>query len=199
MNKLFLMIFTTLIGMLLSVQITLAQDTIHQIKKQEPIKKIDNYTVQYLVILNNKSEMLLQKNEAGWHTPVIRSNKNQSITEAMDSLAGSVGLRIHSLKLSGLYTYKFEGLPDHPESSFRMHFTARLKDGQLIQPTDPGRSYQWVPVKEAIQKLTFESLKLETSQILTYPEKVWGGTFLITWKDDQFIGSKVIEKLYPLN
>lgn len=192
-------VLTVLIFMLLKLQVAFSQDTVNQIKKQEPIKKTDNYTVQFLIIVNSKNEVLLQKNDAGWHTLALRSNKSQSITEAMDSLAGSVGLRIHSLKLSGLYTYKFEGLPDHPESSFRMHFTAKLKDGELIQPTDPGRLYQWVPLKEAIQKLTFESLKLETSQILASPGKIWGGTFLITWKNDTFIGSKVIEKLQPLN
>ncbi len=189
----------TTIALLFTTQFVLGQDTTKSIEKKEPIKKIDNYTVQYLIILNDKGEILLQKNPAGWHTLALRSNESRSIKEAMDSLAHSIGLTIHSLKLAGLYTYKFEGLPDHKESSFRMHFTAKVKNGQLIQPAEPDRTYQWIPIKEAIEKLTFESLRLETSQILQYPRKIWGGTFLIIWKDDKFIGSKVIEEPYPLN
>jgi hypothetical protein len=168
-------------------------------KEQKPANEVDSYTVQYLIIFNDKGEVLLQKNKAGWHTFAIRSNKSQSVKEAMDSLANSVGLTINSLRLAGLYVYKFEGLPDHKEASFRTHFTARLGGGELMQPIDPDREYRWVPLEEAVEKITFESLKLETSQILNEPKKVWGGTFLILWKDGQFLGSKVLEKPYPLS
>lgn len=68
-----------------------------------PVKEVDNYTIQYLIVRNDKDEVLLQKNKAGWHTLVIRSNKNQSINEAMDSLANSVGLTINFLRLAGMY------------------------------------------------------------------------------------------------
>ena len=172
---------------------------IHAISAQEPAIKKDNYTVQYLVIFNEEGEILLQKNEAGWHTIAMRSNENQSIKEAMDSLANSFGLTIHSLKLAALYTYKFEGLPDHKQVSFRTHFTAKLKQGNLIQPPTPDKTYHWVSVKDAMEKLTFESLKSETIQILKYPSQVWGGSFLIIWKDGEFIGSKVLEAPYPLS
>lgn len=182
---------------LLAVQLVFAQDTLKTTPK-EVIKKVDNYTVQYLIIQNDKGEVLLQKNNAGWHTLAMRSNESQSIKEAMDSLANSIGLTIASLKLAGLYTYKFEGLPDHKEASFRTHFTAKLKSGKLIQTPNSGRELHWVTLKEAIEKITFESSKLETSQILNKPKTVWGGTFLIIWKDDKFIGSKVLEQPYPL-
>ena len=103
------------------------------------------------------------------------------------------------MKLAGLYTYKFEGLPDHKEVSFRTHFTARLKNGKLIQPNDVEREYRWTSTKEAMEKITFESLRLETSQILKNPKTIWGGSFLIIWKDDKFIGSRVLEEPYSLS
>jgi hypothetical protein len=131
---------------------------------QETVKKKDNYTVQYLSIFNENDEILLQKNQSGWHTIAMRSTEEQSIKEAMDSLANSIGLTVHSLKLGALYTYKFEGLPDHREVSFRTHFTAKLKNGSLIQPASADKTYHWISVKDAIDKITFESLKLETSQ-----------------------------------
>ena len=191
-------IFTVLL-LLMCGQIVSAQDTVKVIPKQEPIKKTDNYTVQYLIILNEKGEVLLQRNKAGWHTLGIRSNENQSVKEALDSLARSIGLIIHTVKLAGLYTYKFEGLPDHKEVSFRTHFTARLKSGKLIQPNDVDREYRWTSTKEAMEKITFESLKLETSQILKSPKTIWGGSFLIIWKDDKFMGSRVLEEPYSLS
>ena len=191
-------IFAVLL-LLMCGQIVSAQDTVKVIPKQEPIKKTDNYTVQYLIILNEKGEVLLQRNKLGWHTLALRSNENQSVKEALDSLASSIGLIIHTVKLAGLYTYKFEGLADHMEVSFRTHFTARLKSGKLIQPNDVDREYRWTSTKEAMEKITFESLKLETSQILKSPKTIWGGSFLIIWKDDKFIGSRVLEEPYSLS
>lgn len=181
------------------VRITNGQDKTKTPTGEKRVKEVDNYTVQYLIIFNDKGEVLLQKNKAGWHTLAMRSNKSQSVKEAMDSLANSVGLTINSLRLAGLYVYKFEGLPDHNEASFRTHFTARLEEGELTQPNDPDREYRWMSRNEAVEKITFESLKLETSQILNGPEKVWGGTFLILWKDGQFLGSRVLEKPYTLS
>lgn len=190
-------IFAALL-LLMCGQTVSGQDTVKVIPKQEPIKKTDNYTVLYLIILNENGEVLLQKNRAGWHTLGIRSNENQSVREALDSLANSIGLTIQSVKLAGLYTYKFEGLPDHKEVSFRTHFTAKFKSGKLIQPNDVDREYRWTSIKEAMEKITFESLRLETSQILKNPETIWGGSFLIIWKDDKFIGSRVLEEPYSL-
>lgn len=190
-------IFAALL-LLMCGQTVSGQDTVKVIPKQEPIKKTDNYTVLYLIILNENGEVLLQKNRAGWHTLGVRSNENQSVREALDSLANSIGLTIQSVKLAGLYTYKFEGLPDHKEVSFRTHFTAKFKSGKLIQPNDVDREYRWTSIKEAMEKITFESLRLETSQILKNPETIWGGSFLIIWKDDKFIGSRVLEEPYSL-
>jgi hypothetical protein len=188
-----------LIMVLAGVQFALAQDTTKISATQEEIKKVDNYTVQYLIISNNKNEVLLQKNNAGWHTLAIRSNENQSIREAMDSLAHTVGIKISDLRLAGLYAYKFEGLPDHQAVSFRTHYTSRAIGGELMQPKDPQREYKWVPINEAMKKITFESLRLETSQILKNPKKVWGGTFLIMWQGDKFLGSRVLEPPYVLS
>jgi hypothetical protein len=161
-------------------------------------RKPDNYTVQYLIVKNDNNEILMMKNQAGWHTLAMRSTANQSIKEALDSLAGTIGISIESPKLAGLYTYKFEGLPDHKQVSFRTHFTARYKGGEVVQPQDANREYHWVAIPDAMSRITFESLKLETSQILKHPQQVWGGSFLITWKGDKFIGSKVVEEPYPL-
>lgn len=161
-------------------------------------KKADNYTVQFLLVANGNKEMLMMKNSTGWHLPAIRSNESQSVKEAMDSLAKSMGLGIRDLKLAGLYTHKFEGLPDHNEISFRTHYSATLKSGKIIQPVDTAKYFQWMPVEEALPKFHFEFLRQQVEPILRQPGKVWGGSFLIIWKGDKYMGSRVLEKPYVL-
>jgi hypothetical protein len=107
----------TSILFLFSLYAVSAQDSLKALAKKEPVVRKDNYTVQYLIIYNEQNKVLLQKNKSGWHTIAIRSNENQSIKEALDSLARSIGLSIDFLKLAGLYTYKFQGLPDHKQVS----------------------------------------------------------------------------------
>lgn len=171
--------------------------------KQDAAAKVDNYTVYRLIVFNEKDEILMLKNKAGWHTPALRSNESLSIKEAMNGLANSLGLTIDPPKLAAVYTYKFEGLPGHRQVSFRTHFTARLKGGKLLQPSsssgETDGEYFWMSVKDAMGKITFDSLKLETKQILENPKKIWGGSFLIIWKDDVYIGSKILEEPYPLS
>lgn len=168
-------------------------------------KPVDNYTVQYLLIFNKKNELLMMKNDLGWHTLAVRSNKPQSIKETMDSLAGSLGIKINQLKIAGVYTHKFEGLPDHPEVSLRTHYTARLIENESseslkngIKSGLPGIEYKWVPKQEALSKLHFDFLRLQTEPILKKPEKVWGGTFLIVWEDGILKSTRVVEPIYPL-
>ncbi|WP_046246730.1 NUDIX hydrolase [Hymenobacter terrenus] len=159
----------------------------------------DNYSVQFLYVTNKDKQVLIQKNQYGWNPIALRSNRPQSIKEALDSLAASMGLTIGALRLAGLYTYKFEGLPDHQQVSFRTHFTAKLTAGKLRQPTDTSVVYRWVSIPEAIDRIEFTPAKQQAKQLLTFPKQVWGGSYLIIWKDDKLTGSKVLEPAYSLS
>ncbi len=162
-------------------------------------KKADNYTIQYLLVFNDNKELLMMKNKLGWHTPVIRSNEPLAIREAMTGLAASIGLTIQDIRLAGLYTHKFEGVPDHPEVCFRSHYTARYVSSGIRQPQQGETTYHWVPVKDCLEKFHFEFLRQQTAPILKDPKKVWGGTFLISWDGDTYKGSKVLEDIYVLS
>lgn len=168
-----------------------------------PAKEKDNYTVQYLIVSNQKNEVLLMKNKLGWHTPAIRSNRAQSIKESLDSLAENIGIKIKDIRLSGLYVHKFEGLDDHPEISFRSHYTSQLndeKDYQKIRTSSNADiEYHWVNKDDVQSLLHFDFLRAQTLPILESPSKVWGGTFLIIWKDDELQGSKIIEPIHILS
>jgi hypothetical protein len=175
-----------------------AQDTSKTTTKPEIIKKADNYTIQRLIVFNTQNEILLEKGRNGWMTPSLRSNENQTLREGLDSLAKAIGISVKILKLSGLYTYKFKDLPDHKEVSYRTHYTAEYISGELIQPTQPDKEYKWIKVNDAIESISNTALKAETNQIIKFPNTLWGGSFLYTYKDGKLESIKMTEDFYSL-
>ena len=178
-----------------------AQDTAKAvtIRKQETVKRADNYTIQRLLVFNDSKQLLLEKNINGWMTPALRSNENQSLKEGLDSLAKAMGISIKIIKLAGVFTYKFKGLPDHKEVSYRTHYIANFINGNLIQPKQSDKEYKWLNVKEALGLITNEALKAETSQIINHPDTLWGGSFLISYKDEELESIKMMEDFYSLS
>ncbi|UQD56915.1 NUDIX hydrolase [Flavobacterium sp. K5-23] len=168
-------------------------------KKNEPIKKIDNYTIQWLIVFNQKKEILLMKDKYGWKTPVIRSNENLSLKEGIDSLVNPIGISIHRLRLAGLTTYKYSGLKDNQVVSFRSYYTSKLKDGEISQPKDKEKEYKWLPIEEVLQIIEMQPLKTELNQILKNPKSIWGGSFIMIFEDEKFKTYKQTEPFYELN
>jgi hypothetical protein len=167
------------------------------------IKKTDNYTIQRLIVFNSKKEILMQRNRFGWFTPSIRSNENQSLKEGLDSLAKAIGIIIEPVKLAGIFTYKYDGLSDHVGVvSYRTHYSTKYISGELIQyidSKDSTRLYKWMPVKEALAVISMQALKEETTQIIQNPKKIWGGSFLLSYKNDVLQSIKKLEEFYSLN
>ena len=184
-------------------QFMYAQDTLKIVPKHTENKKVDNYTIQRLIVLNDKGEILMQKNRFGWFTPSIRSNQNQSLKEGLDSLAKEIGIKIGSIKLVGVFSYKYNGLSDHIGIvSWRTHYLTKYKSGELIQPKDPKdttREFKWMKVNEAIEVINMTALKEETRQIIKYPKVVWAGSFLLNFENETFKSADLVEKFYSLS
>lgn len=167
-------------------------------KINEPIKKIDNYTIQWLIVFNAKKEILLMKDKYGWKTPVLRSNENLSLKEGIDSLVKPIGISIHKLNLAGLTTYKYSGLKDNQVVSYRSYYTAKLKGKEILQPVDKEKEYKWFTINDAVKTIEMQPLKTELEQILNNPKKVWGGSFIMIFEDEKFKTFKQIEPFYEL-
>ncbi|WP_121125688.1 NUDIX hydrolase [Sphingobacterium puteale] len=199
-NIVVLMVFQVFATTFCSAQVdSFAQETAKaSSRQQEVIKKADNYTIQRLIIYKG-NQILLEKGQNGWMTPALRSNENQSLKEGLDSLAKAIGLTVKIVKLSGVYTYKFKNLPDHKEVSYRTHYTAKYLNGEIIQPKQPDREYKWFAIKDVVNNIRNEALKKETAQILMYPNTLWGGSFLHTFKDGEFESVVMTEDFYPLS
>lgn len=177
-----------------------AQDTSKTVLKQATlIDKTDNYTIQRLIVFNNKNEILMEHGRSGWMTPALRSNLEQSLKEGLDSLSALIGISISPVKLAGIFTYKYQNLLDHKGMSYRTHYTAKYKSGALIQPKLTGREYRWLPIKEALDRIGFEPLKRETAQMIRFPKVIWGGAFLLSYKEGNLESMKIIEDFYALS
>jgi hypothetical protein len=161
---------------------------------------IDSYTIQRLIIINPNGEVLLEQNAFGWMTPALRHNSKESIKDGLDNLAAEFGLTISSPKITGI----FLSLSGYKAvSHFRQHYRANYQSGALKIPKNR-LSAQWFPIKAAIEMMSLPNTKAPfsirdmTQQVLSYPEVIWGGTFLINKRDDKFTYD-VIEDFYPLN
>ncbi|HQW12171.1 MAG TPA: hypothetical protein PLP06_08490 [Saprospiraceae bacterium] len=191
--------FLTLLFSIATTHFVSSQVTSSSVTGQIAIKKADNYTIQRLIIFNDENDILLEKGIAGWMTPALRSNENQSLKEGFEGLAKSIGISLLVERLAGVYTYQFVGLPDHREVSYRTHYTAKYLSGTIIQPKEDGRAYRWMPIASAIDSISNAALKSETNQIIQYPGTIWGGAFLFTYRDDKFESILMTEDFYSLS
>lgn len=163
-------------------------------------RKLDNFTLQRLIVLNDKGEILMEQGDVlkgeddpTWFPPAVYSNTRQSITEAMDSLALSRGIKISKPELRAYPTYKFTY---HDQVSFRSYFVAKYVEGNLIRSKD-GSAMKWLPVEEALSHIPVEAIKLITKQIVEFPKSVWGGSFLIS-ENGELHDTMILEEFYPL-
>ncbi|WP_395373528.1 hypothetical protein [Marinicella sp. W31] len=159
----------------------------------------DSYTIQRLIIYNDKGEVLLEKNNFGWMTPALRHNSKVSINQGLTDLAAEFGVVISKPKLSGLFMF----ISDYkPISQFRQHYSTQYHGGSLIVPENR-LDAQWVSINLAIQLMSLPETKAPlvikdmTQQILNYPEIIWGGTFLLS-KNNEKITHEILEGYYPI-
>lgn len=165
--------------------------------KKPKATKLDNYTIQRLIIRNNKEEVLVYKGRDFWMTPALRHNENVSIKEGLENLAKSYGLKITQPKLGGLYTYKF----DFKDGvSFRSFYTANVIGDDNITIPSPITQAKWIPVKDVLNVIGgLEIRKLMLQHVLEQPENLWGGSFFLYDDKNGKRSFKVLEDFYPLD
>lgn len=160
----------------------------------------DDYTILRLLVTDEQGRLLLQHNRSGWMTPAVRANRKQSIQEALRQLSADLGLQVSPMKLAAIYSYRFnEDPPDpaHDAVSFRQHYRAELRAGQL-PATSAEKAYRWVTRDEAAALIGMQALRMETLQVLDHPGTLWGGAFELSFKGDEATGTELIEPFYPL-
>ena len=183
MKKILLLSFIILLGLK-----SFAQETGH-----------DSYTIQRLIIYNQKGEVLLEKHKNGWMTPALRHNSKETTKDGLENLAAEFGLKISTPKLAGIFMFISEY---NPKSSFRQHYTSNLVDGELKLP-EGKLDAKWFAPHKAIEMMFLPDAKLifavrdMTKQIFDYSHIVWGGAFTL-WHEDGITKYKTIENFYPV-
>jgi len=159
----------------------------------------DSYTIQRLVIFNEKGEVLLEKHKNGWMTPALRHNTKTGTNEGLYNLASEFGLKISAPKLAGIFMF----IPEYkPESSFRQHYISHVVSGKIKLP-EGKLDTQWFTPNKAIEMMSLPETKLifaikdMTEQILNYQHIIWGGTFSL-WKENGETKYKTTEYFYPI-
>ena len=156
----------------------------------------ENYTVIRLVIVSDDNELLLRKTKYGWMTPAINYKTKQTQTEVIDSLSSGYGIQITDIKLAGVFTYRYVFAD---VVSTRLFYVAKHKNG-ILRSSSLDEEVFWVPKNIALEKLgeTVDSLKLMISQVLNFPNTLWGGAFLLLRDQEKNLRSKQIEGFYSL-
>jgi len=152
-----------------------------------------NFTMQRLLILNDKNEVLMCREDYVWATPAAMYSQRQYIKEGLDSLANAYGVKISAPKLRGYFSYKYNY---HPHSTLRSYYVAKYQSGTIQIP--PGTDeVKWVPLPEAIEMNTVTSIKQITAQLLKFPDTVWGGSFMV-YRNEKGHPTEQVEAFYPL-
>ncbi|WP_350291904.1 type 1 glutamine amidotransferase domain-containing protein [uncultured Croceitalea sp.] len=162
---------------------------------QPKIAKAANTSVINLVILNDNGDILVKKASIGWITIGAFYEKRHTINEVIDSISNRYGVSIAKPNLKGVFTYKFSF---NNSLSVRQVYVARSTTNDL--PANKNVEFRWAPKEEAVEKFkaTIPSLGEMVDQIITYPDVVWGGSFLIDRKNGKN-NSTITEDFYPIS
>ncbi|WP_394975444.1 hypothetical protein [uncultured Croceitalea sp.] len=160
----------------------------------------DTYTIQRLLIYNEKGEVLLEKNDFGWMTPALRHNSKASIKQGLAQLASEYNLSISSPMVAGIFMF----VPNYkPISQFRQHYRCKKVDGSLVVPENK-EDARWFTISKAAEMMSLPDTKAPvvigemTKQLLYYPESLWGGTFELSKDKTGKISHTIIENYYTL-
>lgn len=150
-------------------------------------------TFHRLLILNEKDELMVVKvkNSDRWVTPGWYQDDHSSITEGLDELAASYGVKITTPTLRGVFTLK------GGQISTRLIYTTRIKSGELKAP-DIIDEIKWLPIPKAVETITFPHIRVQIAQLINYPDVVWGGSQTM-YQENGVYGSRIVEDFYPLS
>jgi len=157
------------------------------------VEPTHNFTVNRLIVLNDKGEVLMGKEEGNWYTLSHVYNERQFIKECLDSLSNEYGITTTTPQLHGYFSYKYEY---HPYSTLRSFYVAQYLDGD-IKPVGNMTEMKWMSKEDAIALTPVESMKLGIKQILENPDTLWSGSFMIYRKGEHH-HARLIEDFYPL-
>lgn len=148
-----------------------------------------------LVLLNENEEIMLVKikNVDFWVTPGVYQNKTQSQKEAFDEMIKSYGIQITDPKLHGTFNLHFKASDN---VSVRNVYLAYMTSGTITLP-EIIDEITWLPLDEALKKLSFPHISLKLEQVLKNKESIWAGS-IIRYKENDAFKADILKAFYKI-
>lgn len=158
----------------------------------------DNFTVLRVIITNSENQVLMTGGKGFWGMPYINLSKRQYLKEAIDSMAMEHGIAVSNIELRGQFCFKYDYKPN---MTLRNYYVAQYKSGEIKVPKstveDEFEKVEWVDLHEAIKRNDNSGIKQITSKIMSNPDVIWGGSFLVSHTENDH-PTTITENFYPL-
>lgn len=154
-----------------------------------------------LLIYNADSEIMLVKikDTDTWITPGFYQDSKQFIKEGLHNIASTYGITISDPELKGTFSKRRE-VEASREMQIRNMYRCNYLKGNVHFPKNQSfeiGEIKWLPVKEALTVISFESIRMFVKQVDDYPDILWGGSIRSIKEDDTW-RYEIVEEFYPL-
>lgn len=152
-------------------------------------------TFHRLLVFNEKGELMLVRfaDSGRWVTPGWYQDDESSIRQGLAGLAASHGITITDPQLRGVFSLRIES---DDTISTRLVHSAMMRSGSTELPPGIDR-IEWLPVKAALDRISFPHISEQIAQVTRHPDVVWGGTQL-RYQEDGEPRSRIVEAFHPL-
>jgi len=154
-----------------------------------------------LIIHNAANEIMLVKIKGAevWVTPGFYQDSTQFIKKGLHDIAMTYGMQISDPELKGTFAMRRE-VGESKEMLIRNIYHCNYLNGKVHFPENQSfeiNEIKWLPLKEALPLISFESMRMFIKQTSDNPDVIWGGSINAVKEDDKW-KYEVMEAFYPL-
>jgi hypothetical protein len=154
-----------------------------------------------LLVYNSENEVMLVKIKGTdvWVTPGFYQDSVQCIKEGLHKIALTYGMTISNPELKGAFSMRRE-TGETREMLIRNIYRCNYLGGKVHFPENQSfkiGEIKWLPMKEVLSVISFESIRMFIKQTYDFPNIVWGGSISAIREDKQW-NYKIVEAFYPL-
>jgi len=162
----------------------------------------DNVSIFHrLLVYNSDNEIMLVKikNADVWVTPGFYQDSVQFVKKGLQDIAATYGMQISNPELRGSFLMRRENGAS-TEMLIRNIYHSQYLGGPIHFPENQSfeiSEIKWLPLEEALSKVSFESMRIFMKQTNTSPKVIWGGAIQAIRENDQW-NYEIAEEFYPL-
>ncbi len=154
-----------------------------------------------LIVYNASNEIMLVKikNTETWVTPGFYQDSIQFIKEGLQEMALTYGMKISNPELKGTFSMRRE-IGEKREMLIRNIYHCKYLKGKIDFPENQSfeiGEIKWLPIKDALSIISFESMRMFIKQTDDFSNQVSGGSISVIREDNNW-KYEIKEGFYPL-